>query len=178
MAYINPFIKVNAGGIPRLEARNTPTVDASNNLTYDFYEHRFLNYPYAGIIIFKLPAVTTPAAGNVYFTTGGSNSAQVFNKAGAILASNNTDLVAEGVEPSDILTSPIIRLSTSCSNLVSFSATPPILTKLLLPAVGSLSTPCQSAIILLQAVAISLYCTYLLPEIELSLLEINLHIIT
>ena len=98
MAYINPFIKVNAGGIPRLEARNIPTADVSNNLTYDFYEHRFLNYPYAGIIIFKLPAVTTPAAaGNVYFTTGGSSAAQVFNKAGATLASNDTSLVAGGV---------------------------------------------------------------------------------
>ena len=98
MAYINPFIKVNAGGIPRLEARNTPTADASNNLTYDFYEHRFLNYPYAGIIIFKLPAVTAPAAaGTVYFTTGGSSAAQVFNKAGATLASNDTSIVAGGV---------------------------------------------------------------------------------
>ena len=98
MAYINPFIKVNAGGIPRLEARNTPTADTSNNLTYDFYEHRFLNYPYAGIIIFKLPAVTTPAAaGNVYFTTGGTSAAQVVDKAGAILASNNASLVAGGV---------------------------------------------------------------------------------
>ena len=36
MAYISPFIKVNAGGIPRLEARNTPTADTSNNLIYDF----------------------------------------------------------------------------------------------------------------------------------------------
>ena len=98
MAYINPFIKVNAGGIPRLEARNTPVADASNNLTYDFYEHRFLNYPYAGIIIFKLPAVTAPAAaGSIYFTTGGSNAAQVFNKAGAVLASNDASLVAGGV---------------------------------------------------------------------------------
>ena len=97
MAYINPFIKVNAGGIPRLEARNTPTADTSNNLTYDFYEHRFLNYPYAGIIIFKLPAVTAPAAGNVYFTTGGSNAIQVFNKAGAVLASNDASIVAGGV---------------------------------------------------------------------------------
>ena len=98
MAYISPFIKVNPGGIPRLEARNTPTADTSNNLTYDFYEHRFLNYPYAGIIIFKLPAVTAPsAAGSVYFTTGDSNSVQVFNKAGAVLASNNIDLVAGGV---------------------------------------------------------------------------------
>ena len=98
MAYINPFIKVNAGGIPRLDARNTPTADTNNNLTYDFYEHRFLNYPYAGIIIFKLPAVTAPAAaGSIYFTTGGSNPIQVFDKAGAALASNNTSLTPGGV---------------------------------------------------------------------------------
>ena len=98
MAYISSFITVNAGGIPRLEARNTPIADTSNNLTYDFHEHRFLNYPYAGIIIFKLPAVTTPAAaGNVYFTTGGTSAAQVFDKAGAVLASNNASLVAGGV---------------------------------------------------------------------------------
>ena len=29
MAYINPFIKVNAGGIPRLSAINIPTVEAA-----------------------------------------------------------------------------------------------------------------------------------------------------
>lgn len=98
MAYINPFIKVNAGGIPRLEARNTPTADANNNLTYDFYPHRFLSYPYAGLIIFKLPNVTAPAgAGEVFFTTGGSNNVQVYDKAGIALTSNNTDLIPGGV---------------------------------------------------------------------------------
>lgn len=97
MAYINPFIKVNQGGIPRLEARNTPVADANNNLTYDFYPHRFLNYPYAGIIIFRLPAVTAPAAaGSVYFTSGGSNSTQVFARSGAVLPSNSANLVAGG----------------------------------------------------------------------------------
>ena len=99
MAYINPFIKVNAGGIPRLEARNTPTADASNNLIYDFYEHRFLNYPYAGIIIFKLPAVTAPAAaGNVYFTTGDNNSnILVLDAHGENLSATDTNLAAGGV---------------------------------------------------------------------------------
>ena len=98
MAYINPFIKVNAGGIPRLEARNVPAADASNNLTYDFYPHRFLDYPYAGLIIFKLPAVTAPgAAGNVYFTSGGSNSTQVFNRHGVAVPSNSANLVGGGV---------------------------------------------------------------------------------
>lgn len=98
MAYINPFIKVNAGGIPRLEARNTPTADANNNLTYDFYPHRFLSYPYSGLIIFKLPAVTTPgAAGEVFFTTGGNSGIQVYDKAGTAIASNDAELVLGGV---------------------------------------------------------------------------------
>lgn len=98
MAIINPFIKVNAGGIPRLEARNTPTADASNNLTYDFFPHRFLSYPYAGLLIFRLPAVTAPAAaGEVFFTTGGNNNVQVFDKAGVAIASNDADLIPGGV---------------------------------------------------------------------------------
>lgn len=97
MAYINPFIKVNQGGIPRLEARNVPTA-TNNNLTYDFYPHRFLDYPYAGLIIFKLPAVTAPTtAGNVYFTSGGSNSTQVFNRNGVAVPSNSANLVGGGV---------------------------------------------------------------------------------
>ena len=70
MAYINPFIKVNQGGIPRLEAIS---VDTTSGSIYKFKEHRFLNFPYAGLIIFKLPKVATPTAGNVYFTTGDSN---------------------------------------------------------------------------------------------------------
>ena len=94
MAYINPFIKVNQGGIPRLEAIS---VDTTSGSIYKFKEHRFLNFPYAGLIIFKLPKVATPTAGNVYFTTGGSSATQVFNKAGAVLASNDASLVAGGV---------------------------------------------------------------------------------
>lgn len=98
MAFINPFIKVNAGGIPRLEARNTPTADSSNNLTYDFQQHRFLNYPYVGLLIFKLPAVTVATtAGNVYFTTGSSNTTQVYDKAGTAIESTNTTLAAGGI---------------------------------------------------------------------------------
>ena len=98
MAYINPFIKVNAGGIPRLSAINTPTVEADNSLTYDFHFHRFLNYPYAGLLIFKLPAVTAAStAGDVYFTSGGENKIQVFNYAGEAVASTNAGLAKGGV---------------------------------------------------------------------------------
>ena len=99
MILLNPYFYANKQGIPRLEARNTPTADTSNNLTYDFYEHRFLNYPYAGIIIFKLPAVTAPAAaGNVYFTTGDNNSnILVLDAHGNNLSATDTNLAAGGV---------------------------------------------------------------------------------
>ena len=98
MAFINPFIKVNAGGIPRLQAINTPVAASDNSLTYDFNNHRFLNYPYVGLIIFKLPAITAPgAAGNVYFTTGGQSNIQVYNHSGEAVVSTNAGLVSGGV---------------------------------------------------------------------------------
>lgn len=96
MAFINPFIKVNAGGIPRLEAKNTPTVDSSNNITYDFQQHRFLSYPYVGLIIFKLPAVTAATtAGNVYFSS--VNKIQVYDKSGNAVESTNSTLALGGI---------------------------------------------------------------------------------
>lgn len=96
MAMINPFIKVNAGGIPRLQAESTSI--SGNDVTYDFHHHRFLNYPYVGLIIFKLPAITAPgAAGNVYFTTGGQSNIQVYNHSGEAVVSTNTGLISGGV---------------------------------------------------------------------------------
>lgn len=96
MAFINPFIKVNACGIPRLEAKNTPTVDSSNNITYDFQQHRFLSYPYVGLIIFKLPAITAATtAGNVYFSS--VNKIQVYDKSGTAVESTNSTLALGGI---------------------------------------------------------------------------------
>lgn len=98
MAYINPFIKVNAGGIPRLEARNVPEYDSNYDVTYDFLPHRFLNYPYSGLIIFKLPSITQPPdEGSVFFTSGGQNKTQVFNGSGIGVKSNNGTLALGGV---------------------------------------------------------------------------------
>lgn len=96
MAYINPFIKVNAGGIPRLEAVGA---DSSNGLLYSFRPHRFLDYPYAGLLIFKLPAVTsTLTEGNVYFTSDGGNSkVQVFNSHNKPVAGDNAKLALGGI---------------------------------------------------------------------------------
>lgn len=98
MAFINPFIKVNAGGIPRLWAINTPVAASDNSLTYDFNNHRFLNYPYAGLLIFKLPAVTAAAsAGDVYFTTSNDNKTQVYDYSGNAVKSNDANIAKGGV---------------------------------------------------------------------------------
>lgn len=95
MVFINPYIKVNAGGIPRLEATN---VSSSDNLTYTFKSHRFLNYPYSGLLLFKLPATTaTSSAGLVYFTTDGGNRVQVYDNTGAAVSSTNAKLILGGI---------------------------------------------------------------------------------
>lgn len=95
MVYINPYIKVNAGGIPRLEATG---VTSSDNLVYTFKSHRFLNYPYVGLLIFKLPATTaTSTAGTVYFNTSGGNKVQVYDNTGTAVVSNNAKLIQGGV---------------------------------------------------------------------------------
>ena len=74
MAYINPFIKVNAGGIPRLEAETvTLTTDAA---TFNFSNHKYLNLPYSGLILFKLPSFTAPVtAVPIVFNTNGKTQA-------------------------------------------------------------------------------------------------------
>lgn len=98
MAFINPYIMVNKSGIPRLEATNVPVVAADNSLTYDFNRHRFLDYPYAGLIIFKLPPVTAATStGSVYFTSEGGNKTQVFNYDGAQADSDSATLAAGGI---------------------------------------------------------------------------------
>ena len=95
MSYINPFIKVNQGGLPRLEA---VSVDTTSGSVYKFREHRFLNYPYAGLIIFKLPEVASPTAGDVYFTTGESGSkVLVLDHSGKNVAATNTSISAGGI---------------------------------------------------------------------------------
>lgn len=95
MDNINPFIKVNAGGIPRLEAINVTTTEG---LVYTFKPHRFLNYPYAGLILFKLPAATSPLTdGSVYFTSDGGNKVQVFDSHGVAIPGNSATISLGGV---------------------------------------------------------------------------------
>jgi len=74
MAILNPFIWANKGGIIRLEAASV-SVGASE-VTYTFQPHRFLDAPYSGLILLKLPSYTAPAtAVPVVFSTGGRTQA-------------------------------------------------------------------------------------------------------
>lgn len=95
MAWINPFIKVNAGGIPTLEATSISL--NGNNATYTFKEHRFLDYPYRGLLVFKLPASTAADAGTVTFKSGNSAGVIVYDYSGAEVSSNVSTLLAGGV---------------------------------------------------------------------------------
>lgn len=99
MAFINPFIKVNAGGIPRLQGTAQSPQTTTGNIVYDFEPHRFLNYPYAGMLIFKLNAQpsTPAAAGTVTFSTNGQNATQVFKYDGTALTSTDSGLTNGGV---------------------------------------------------------------------------------
>lgn len=54
---INPFILANRQGIPRLES--TGVTVGTDSVTFSFKEHQFLNNPYLGLIVFKLPAIPT-----------------------------------------------------------------------------------------------------------------------
>lgn len=70
MTIFNPFIWANRNGIVRLESTG---VDINtNNVVFNFNNHRFLNANYSGLIIFKLPAYTAPTtAVPVVFNTNG-----------------------------------------------------------------------------------------------------------
>lgn len=71
MAFINPFIMANRGGIPRLEATSVNVGTA--NVTFNFRNHPFLNNSnFIGLVLFKLPSYTAPAtAVPIVFNTGG-----------------------------------------------------------------------------------------------------------
>lgn len=97
MAYMNPFITVNKSGIPRIQSESVKL--ETNDVIYDFNPHRFLNYPYVGLIIVKLSATpsTPTAAGAVYFTTAGNNKTQVYDALGEALESTNTAFTSGGI---------------------------------------------------------------------------------
>lgn len=71
MPVINPFILANKNGIPRLEA--TSVSINTDNVTFNFNNHPFLNNYYSGLLIFKLPSFTAPTtAVPIIFNTNGT----------------------------------------------------------------------------------------------------------
>lgn len=74
MNVLNPFIWSNKGGIVRLEATSVNV--GTSAVTFNFQSHRFLNAPYSGLILFKLPSYTAPStAVPIVFNTDGKEQA-------------------------------------------------------------------------------------------------------
>lgn len=74
---MNPYIWANKEGIVRLEASGVSV--GSDSVTFTFNSHRFLNAPYSGLILFKLPSFTAPAtAVPIIFSTSGKNQAVTY----------------------------------------------------------------------------------------------------
>lgn len=109
MILINPYFYANKQGIPRLEAETvTITTDAA---TFSFGSHKYLNLPYSGLVLFKLPSFTAPTtAVPIVFNTNGKTQALTtlggaavtsaqLNRAGIYLAyyENNTLQLLTGI---------------------------------------------------------------------------------
>lgn len=61
MAYLNPFTTANKDGVPRIESTGASVT--ADRVTFTFATQRFLNYPYNGLVAFRIaqaiPAGTT-----------------------------------------------------------------------------------------------------------------------
>lgn len=102
MILLNPYVYANRNGIPRLEANSVNV--GTTNVTFTFTPHNFLNKPYSGLILFKLPGFTAPTtAVPIVFSTNGKDqnlttlggaavTSATLNQAGIYLAyyENNT----------------------------------------------------------------------------------------
>jgi len=72
MATVNPYIWANRRGIPRLEATGVSV--GTEAVTFSFNPHAFLEAPFVGLILFKLPSYTAPSTAlPVTFSTNGAS---------------------------------------------------------------------------------------------------------
>ena len=88
---INPYILANTQGIPRLRA--TGVVVTDTEVRFKFANHPFLNYPFVGKILFKLPAIPEDTAATlpvVFSTNGNSQSAVSYETGEALTAADIT----------------------------------------------------------------------------------------
>lgn len=102
MILLNPYVYANRNGIPRLEANSVNV--GTDNVTFTFTPHSFLNKVYSGLILFKLPGFTAPTTAiPIVFNTNGKDqnlttlggaavTSATLNQAGIYLAyyENNT----------------------------------------------------------------------------------------
>lgn len=87
MSYpINPLILANSQGIPRLEATRVNV--AATEVQFVFQNQAFLNTPFIGLILFKLPLIPAGTTDTlpVVFTANGSNQAAINYNTGVATA--------------------------------------------------------------------------------------------
>ena len=78
MSYpIAPYMLANSQGIPRLRA--TAVTVTATEVRFSFQNHPFLNAPFIGKLLFKLPAIPTGTTETlpVVFATNGNSQAAV-----------------------------------------------------------------------------------------------------
>lgn len=92
---INPYILANSQGIPRLRATGV-TVTATE-VRFTFQSHGFLNNPFIGKLLFKLPAIPAGTTGTlpVVFATNGNSQTAVNYATGATLTA--ADIARAGI---------------------------------------------------------------------------------
>lgn len=87
MFLANPYFYANKSGIPRLEADSA--IVTTTAATYNFSNHRYINYPFSGLVLFKLPAITAPTtAVPIIFNTNGKTQALTTLGGAAVTTAN------------------------------------------------------------------------------------------
>lgn len=96
MSYpINPLFLANSQGIPRLQA--TEVTVSSTEVKFSFQNQPFLNAPFIGLILFKLPLipVNTTSTLPVVFSTNGNNQSVINYNTGTEMTAG--DMVRSGI---------------------------------------------------------------------------------
>ena len=92
---IAPYMLANSQGIPRLQA--TAVAVTATEVRFSFRSHPFLNAPFIGKLLFKLPAIPAGTTGTlpVVFTTNGNNQAAINYETGETLTA--ADVARAGI---------------------------------------------------------------------------------
>lgn len=96
MSYpINPLFLANSQGIPRLQA--TEVTVSSTEVKFSFQNQPFLNAPFIGLILFKLPLIPVGTTNTlpVVFSTNGDNQSVINYNTGTEMTAG--DMVRSGI---------------------------------------------------------------------------------